>query len=136
MILCSGCFDGLHSGHVTFLRLAQSFCRFEAHNNRDEAFYVAVAPDDYIRTHKGREPYWTQAQRRDTVAEIRGVTQAITQQELTPADCIRLYTPRVFVKGSDWAGRLPVEVVEACRAVGAMIVYLDVPGTHTSEAMK
>ncbi len=39
------------------------------------------------------------------------------------------------MKGLDWVGKLPEDVVSACQDVKALIVYVDCPGTHTSEAL-
>ena len=128
MILASGCFDGLHAGHVAYLEAASQL------TGLDEPLAVAVAPDDYIRTAKGREPYWTQAQRAAVVERLRSVSQVLRPYEASAAATILQTGPRVFVKGADWAGRLPDDVVSACCAVDCLIVYVETPGKHTSEA--
>jgi len=69
VVLCSGCFDGLHAGHVAYLRLAERLCRV------NERVVVAVAGDEYIRRHKGREPVWSYFERADTISELRCVDQ-------------------------------------------------------------
>jgi len=128
LILCSGAFDGLHAGHVRYLLAAASF------KNPDEALHVSVAPDAYIRREKNREPYWTQEERCLAVSGIAGVDEAWPDQNMTPADYIRKIQPRAFVKGSDWFGKLPQDVIDACALAGTLIVYVDTPGRHTSEA--
>ena len=130
MILASGCFDGLHAGHVAYLNAAKSLAQ------EGETLIVAIAPDDYIRTDKGREPYWGQEQRAVVVSELHAVSNVRTPRDVSAAMTIRQIEPRLFVKGSDWAGRLPADVVDACRDVGCLIVYVETPGKHTSEAMK
>ena len=126
MILGSGCFDGLHSGHARYFSALKKLAQ------PGEAVCVAVAPDVYIESTKQRPAKWTQADRWRTVLEC-GV-QAVVQGQMSVAETIVREKPRVFVKGSDWAGKLPEDVVKACREAGAMIVYVDAPGTHTSEA--
>lgn len=129
MILTSGCFDGLHAGHIRFFDAAAALglngCRWVA---------VAVAPDDYIRRMKGREPYWSQEERGDALAGLKRVNLVIHQTGDTPVDAIRHFRPRLFVKGEDWRGRLPTDIVDACMDVGTEIVFVDTPGKHTSEA--
>ncbi len=127
MVLGSGCFDGLHAGHARYLKALKNLAQ------PGEDVGVAVAPDDYIDAIKHRKPIWPQADRWRTVIEC-GVT-AMAQQESSVADVIRRSKPRLFVKGLDWAGKLPADVLTACQEVGAMVVYVHTPGTHTSEAM-
>ena len=127
MILASGCFDGLHAGHVDYLSAAKSLC------GHDELLGVAVAPDSYIRTYKGREPYWPQDQRARTVRALQDVDAVILHQTPSVAGVIRDIKPRLFVKGPDWDGRLPEDVTMACEAVGTSIAFLETPGTHVSE---
>ena len=126
MILCSGAFDGLHAGHVRYLQAAQALCP-------TEALHVAIAPDDYIRSCKQREPLWTQTERAITVRVLRCVDEIILQQELTVAAVIRKYRPQRFVKGIDWRDKLTADVVQACLEVGTDIIYVNTPGTHVSQ---
>lgn len=129
MILCSGCFDGLHAGHVAYLQAA-------AQLRQDEPLYVAVAPDRYIRQRKQREPRWSQAERAQTVAAVRGVTGVITRDELDVDGTIRIFRPTLFVKGEDWTHQLPTAVVEACQETGTAIAFVHTPGRHTREAFR
>lgn len=128
MILASGCFDGLHAGHVDYLEAAKVLCEHE------EVLVVAVAPDAYIRDAKARQPYWTQAERQRVVAALTVVDAALPQIYPTPASMIRDLKPRIFVKGMDWQDRLPEEVTLACHRTGTVIAFVQTPGTHTSDA--
>ena len=129
MILCSGAFDGLHAGHVRYLKAAACL------KQPNEELKVAVAPPDYIQQAKGRTEYWHQGDRCETVAAVTGVDLAFVYFEAdSVAEVIRGLKPRVFVKGMDWAGQLPADVIGACADVGCQIVYVHTPGHHTSEA--
>ena len=126
MVLASGCFDGLHSGHVAYLTAAAALCR------PDEPLVVAVESDAEIRRAKQREPRWSGAQRRRTLSALRGV------DDVRPAGAlhaIQTWQPRLFVKGVDWAGKLSEEIRQACAACGCAIVYVDTDETHTSERL-
>jgi cytidyltransferase-like protein len=127
VILGSGCFDGLHSGHARYFSTMKKLAQ------EGEAVYVAIAPDFYIESTKDRKPHWSQHDRWRTVLEC-GVNP-LMHEAPSVAQTILQQKPRLFVKGSDWAGKLPEDVVKACREVGAIIVYVDTPGTHTSEAL-
>lgn len=128
MILCSGAFDGVHSGHTRYLLAARQV-------DLSSLLLVAIAPDSYLRTVKGREPHWNQVCRMQTVAALSGVDGVIAQKETSVADLIRLLKPRYFVKGSDWRDRLPGDVLRACREVNCEIVLTETEAKHTSSAM-
>ena len=129
MILCSGAFDGLHAGHVRYLEEARMLCE------EGELLHCAVAPDAYIEKNKGRAPAWSQADRVATVCALRLVGHVWLQHLPTPAGLIRVLKPRLFVKGADWCGRMPAEVIEACADVGCDIRFVDAPGRHVSETI-
>jgi cytidyltransferase-like protein len=128
MILCSGCFDGLHAGHVRYLQAAAKY------REGGERFIVAVASDAYIRKVKGREPRWTCVERMETLEALKIVDDTVEHGEIGAADVIRALRPRFFVKGMDWMGAIPPDVRDACDRVGAVIRFVNAPGTHTSEA--
>lgn len=127
MILCSGAFDGLHAGHVRYLQAARRL-------STGETLTVAVAPDSYIRSAKKRAPYWPQADRLQTVYALGCVDAVIPQREDSVAQVIRDYRPRVFVKGPDWRGELPADVLQACQDVGTDVQIVDTVGRHVREA--
>ena len=128
MILTSGCFDGLHFGHVWYLDEAAQY------KDGREDLYVAVAPDSYIRSAKCREPYWPQRERCETVRALKMVDAIWPQESQSVAPIVRLQKPRLFIKGKDWEGKLPADVVEACLCAGTKIVFVETESRHTSEA--
>ena len=122
MILASGAFDGLHSGHVAYLIASAALA--------DAELVVAIAPNLYIRACKNREPRWDQQERADTVAALRVVDRVVTHPELSIAETIRRLRPRYVVKGCDWSGKLPADVVAACVEVGAQVRFVDAERRH------
>lgn len=127
MVLCCGCFDGLHAGHVRYLQAARSLAA-------GETLAVAIAPDSYITKAKARSPYWSQQDRLETVYALGCVDSVIAQGSTSVAAVIRDYRPRLFVKGPDWRGQLPDEVLAACQETGTAIAFVNTPGTHGREA--
>lgn len=126
MILASGAFDGLHSGHVAYLDAAAAL-------DPSLPLVVAVAPDLYIRLFKNREARWTQAQRATTVAALRSVHRVISQEQMSVAQTIRLLRPTYVVKGADWLHRIPQDVAEACVEAGSCLAFVETEQTHGSE---
>ena len=130
MILCSGAFDGLHRGHVDYLSVAKAMC------DEGEVMVVAVAPDSYIIKAKNRQPFWHQMDRLRVIHALEAVDAALPQISTSVTPIIYQYRPRVFVKGPDWEGRLPEEILNACEQTGTAIAYAMTHGRHTSEAME
>lgn len=129
MILCSGCFDGLHIGHVRYLQAA-------ARLNPCERLVVAVASDAYIRTQKFRIPTWFEMDRAAVVAGLSCVSRAVIHGLEGAADVILDLKPALFVKGIDWEHGIPLNVRAACETVGAQIVIVDSGiARHTSDAV-
>ena len=126
MILCSGAFDGLHAGHVAYLYAAAAL-------SPSEPLVVAVAPDAYIRQAKRRAPRWSQSERAETVAAIRGVSKTVLHDEPSIAATIRRLEPALVVKGIDWVDRVPRDVAQAIVDIGASLAFVDCERTHGSE---
>ena len=127
MILCSGCFDGLHSGHVAYLEGARKLAP-------GELLCVAIAPDSYIREKKAREPYWSQQERLRTVQALRVVDLAWIQIHDTAADLIDALRPTAFIKGEDYCPASDDPVPMTCRRLDIPIwLVYGSRRTHVSE---
>lgn len=129
MVLTSGCFDGVHAGHVRYLQAAKDLC------DADELLICAVAPDAYITHTKHRRPHWTQAERVEAVNGLQDVDAAIPQIQPSVSSLIRAHRPRLFVKGCDWKNRIPEDVHRACEDCGTVLAYVETEGTHVSETV-
>jgi len=112
VVLADGCFDPLHVGHIGYLEAASKLGNL----------FVHIASDEAIRA-KGREPFQSRTERRHMVASLKFVYGTCDYPSLV--DAIRQFTPNALVKGRDWLGKLPHDVVVACREVGTVIVYTD-----------
>jgi bifunctional ADP-heptose synthase (sugar kinase/adenylyltransferase) len=136
MILCSGCFDGLHAGHVAYLQAAaQQLWPSRPSELKAERLTVAVAPDAYIRQVKEREPRWSVVDRVAVLQALDLVDQVLVHGESGVEDVIRELQPRLFVKAEDWRDRLTPAVLDACREAHTSILFVpEYPAAHTSQA--
>lgn len=125
MILCSGCFDGLHDGHVRYLEAAKAL-------NPNDELWVVVASDAYIREAKQREPKWPRYARHQVVGALRAVDRVVCGNLV---DVILAHRPRMLVKGIDWEERLPSDVRMAAHVAHTAICFVDTEGIHTSERL-
>lgn len=124
MVLADGVFDPLHWGHVRYLAAASGL----------GDVYVRVAPDAEIEK-KGRLIYQTRDERMKTVASLRVVT-GVLADDLSLAATIRELEPVYLVKGEDWRGQLPSDVITACKEVGTQIFFVDTQEKSTTARLQ
>lgn len=122
MVLADGCFDPIHVGHVDYLEAASMF----------GPLMVRVAPDSDILD-KGRVPFQTQAERLVLIQALRCVETVVAAPTL--ADAVREWRPSHLVKGKDWAGQLPDDVITACQDCWTRIVFLDTQSRTSTERL-
>lgn len=119
IVFTNGCFDILHSGHVTYLNRAKEL---------GDVLIVGLNNDHSIRRIKGEHrPINGLADRLKVLAGLSSVDHIIPfglESDDTPIPLIRTARPEVFAKGGDYTEeRLPeAETVLEC---GGKIVFLD-----------
>ena len=102
----NGCFDILHSGHITYLTAARQL---------GDVLVVGLNSDASVRRNKGPlRPIVAEDDRAKLLLALRCVDYVVLFDEETPLRLIERLVPDVLIKGRDWAhlvvGR---EVVEA-----------------------
>ncbi len=124
MVLADGTFDMIHLGHIRYLQAAAML---------GSPLFVRVASDVDIEA-KGRRPFQTQHERVLTVNAI-GCVDCAFPGGTTLADAVLDWKPAILAKGKDWEGRLPDEVLVACRDMGTRIVYTDTVTQSSTERL-
>ena len=106
LAFANGCFDVLHVGHVRYLEGA----RREA-----DRLIVAVNDDASVRRLKGDgRPLLPDLARAELVAALRAVDYVVVFPDLTVERLLRLLTPDVHCKGTDYtAATVPERAVVA-----------------------
>jgi rfaE bifunctional protein nucleotidyltransferase chain/domain len=90
----NGCFDLLHVGHVRYLQGSAA----EA-----DRLVVAVNDDASVAALKGKDrPILAAADRAELVAALRGVAYVVVFGDRTVERLLRLITPDVHCKGTDY----------------------------------
>ncbi|WP_256007325.1 D-glycero-beta-D-manno-heptose 1-phosphate adenylyltransferase [Pedobacter deserti] len=118
IVFTNGCFDILHSGHVSYLKQAREM---------GDLLVVGLNNDESIRRLKGSDrPINSLDNRIEVLAALEFVDYIIPFGNLrddTPVSLIRLVKPDVFVKGGDYQGKaLPEEAL--LRKIGCKIEFL------------
>jgi D-beta-D-heptose 7-phosphate kinase/D-beta-D-heptose 1-phosphate adenosyltransferase len=128
VVLTHGCFDLLHSGHVTLLEKARAL---------GDVLVVAINGDASVRALKGPgRPLLPEAERAELLRALEPVDRVVIYDEETPLAVVRALLPEVLVKGADWG---PDDVVgsDVVEAHGGQVVRVElVPGRSTSAILE
>jgi D-beta-D-heptose 7-phosphate kinase / D-beta-D-heptose 1-phosphate adenosyltransferase len=115
IVFTNGCFDLLHTGHLTLLRKAAAL---------GDILVLAINSDDSIRRIKGSgRPVIAQADRAALLAALDCVDAVTIFDDDTPLETIRQIRPHVLVKGADYRAEDVVgrDLVEAAGGRIALI---------------
>lgn len=94
VVFTNGCFDLLHSGHITYLEEARSL---------GEDLIVALNGDASVKKLKGpTRPLNTLKDRMRVMAGLECVSAVTWFPEQTPVSLLKKLKPKVYVKGGDW----------------------------------
>lgn len=94
VVFTNGCFDLLHSGHVTYLENARRL---------GDALVVALNGDASVRRLKGKgRPLVTLKDRARVMAALECVDAVTWFTENTPVKLVGSLKPKIYVKGGDW----------------------------------
>lgn len=105
VVFTNGCFDILHSGHVTYLNEAKAM---------GDILFVGLNSDDSIKKLKGPDrPFNSQLDRKLVLENLRSVDFVEIFNEETPLELIKFIRPSFLVKGGDY---------EVAKIVGAEFV--------------
>lgn len=124
LVFTNGCFDLFHAGHAAYLHFAR---------RQGDRLAVGLNSDASVRRAKGKSrPVVPQQHRARMLAALECVDYVVVFDEAEPADLIREISPKVLVKGEDWAhyvsGRDWVE-----SQGGKVVLAPLVPGLSTTE---
>ena len=92
IVLCQGCFDLIHVGHMKHFLSAKSM---------GDILVVAVTSDKYVNKGPGR-PYFNQDLRMEQLASLQAVDYVVLSDSLTAIDIIGKVRPDIFVKGAEY----------------------------------
>ena len=129
IVLCHGCFDLLHVGHVRHLKAAKTF---------GGRLVVSLSRDDDVRKLKGAgRPIYRLEERMEVIAALAFVDEVIVSNCASGADAILKVRPNIFCKGVDYSGKgICREERDACADVGAVVRYTDTEKRSVREDME
>lgn len=92
VVLCHGCFDLMHPGHVKY---------FQAAARMGDLLLVTVTPDRYVDKGPGR-PVFGETLRAETISALACVDYVSINPWPTAEETLRLLRPSVYVKGQEF----------------------------------
>ena len=111
IVLCHGCFDPLHIGHVLHLEAAKRF---------GEILIVAITDDDSVN--KGpRRPVFHVEHRRAMLEALRCVDATMVVKDSLQA--LKEVVPSIFCKGMEYADKILPEDRAFCEENGIVILF-------------
>jgi cytidyltransferase-like protein len=121
VVLCHGCFDLLHIGHIRHFKEARTF---------GDALVVTITPDRFVQKGPGR-PAFPAELRAEAVAALSAVDRVAINRWPTAVETMKMLRPAVFCKGfefhaegSDPTGKIELERTAAAD-LGVEIRFTD-----------
>ena len=118
IVLCHGCFDLMHPGHIK---------HFQAAKKMGDVLVVTVTPDEYIDKGLDR-PVFSQDLRAESIAALECVDYVTVNRWPTAEETLQRLVPDYYVKGqefedfNDETGKLQREV-KIVEEIGASIRF-------------
>lgn len=91
-VLCHGCFDLLHYGHLEHLKAAKAL---------GDNLIVSITADDFVKKGLGR-PHFNENARAEMLRALSIVDSVHITRAPDAVEAIRLFKPDVYVKGIDY----------------------------------
>lgn len=112
-VLCCGCFDIFHVGHLRHL---------EAARRLGDVLWVALTSDRFVSKGPGR-PVFAWEQRAAVLMGLRIVDGVFMSDAARPDELIRRLAPEIYVKGREYEGRLPEQAL--VESLGGRVVFTE-----------
>lgn len=118
IVLCHGCFDLMHPGHIKY---------FQAAKKVGDVLIVTVTPDAYVDKGPGR-PAFSQTLRAESIAALSCVNYVTINKWPTAEETLRILRPDVYVKGQEFerledkTGKIQKEY-EVVKEIGAEVRF-------------
>ncbi len=129
MVLCHGCFDILHPGHVLSLQSARE---------QGDCLVVSITSDDAIEKDDAYRPAIPQEHRALALAALSCVDYVVVVPHATAQPILSALQPDIYVKGKEYEGsddpRFGAEA-EQVRAGGGTVVFTEGSVVYSSSAL-
>ena len=132
-VLCHGCWDLLHLGHIRHLREAKAIAGL-----RDARLVVSVTADKWVNKGVGR-PVFSAEQRAEALRALSFVDEVVINHDEGCWDLIRAIRPAYYVQGVDYIGVKSPGLDRECAAmmeVGGQVRFTSAQKWSSSQLLK
>lgn len=127
IIICPGCFDILHEGHIHLLTQAKTY----------GTLIVAINSDESVRRLKGpTRPINTLSTRIENLKALNIADEIISYEEETPLNLIATIKPDLMAKGSDYLKENVIGLKEMQAYGGDVVIIPLIPGVSTTKIIE
>ncbi len=118
IVLCHGCFDLMHPGHIKY---------FQAAKQMGDILIITITPDEFVDKGPGR-PVFDQQLRSESIAALECVDFVAINKWPTAENTLRLLKPNYYVKGQEFekledkTGKIQKEY-EVLKEIGAEMKF-------------
>jgi rfaE bifunctional protein nucleotidyltransferase chain/domain len=124
----NGCFDIIHSGHVTYLMKAKRLA---------DILVLGLNSDDSVRRLKGEtRPINDQKDRAIVLSALKPVDYVVIFEQDTPYELVDLIKPDIIVKGGDYTPEAIVGADIVTNNGGEVVVIPLVEGKSTTNIVQ
>ncbi|MBF0102436.1 MAG: adenylyltransferase/cytidyltransferase family protein [Desulfobacterales bacterium] len=92
IVLCHGCFDLMHPGHIK---------HFQSAKKMGDILVVTVTPDRFVDKGPGR-PVFNETLRSESIAALECVNYVAINEWKTAEETLTLLKPTIYVKGQEF----------------------------------
>ena len=111
LVAACGCFDILHIGHLHHLRFGRRL---------GTKLIVFLTTAQHVNKGIGR-PVFNDDQRKEMLLALRCVDTVIINRDPTPERLILRFRPDIYIKGSEYIGKLPEQAI--VESYGGRVVF-------------
>jgi rfaE bifunctional protein nucleotidyltransferase chain/domain len=129
VVLCHGCFDVLHLGHIRHLQEARKL---------GDKLIVSLTTDRHVNKGPGR-PYFSADQRREQLLALKCVDDVVFSDSHSAEEIIERIKPAFYVKGPDYAEFKDPTLIKEMGAVyrnGGAIVTTDAEKWSSTDLLR
>ena len=114
LVLTNGCFDLLHTGHISYLKSAKKKC---------DILILGLNSDESVKKLKGKNrPIIEQKDRAEILSSLPFVDKIVVFDEVTPIKLIKKIKPNIIFKGKDYKKKDVVGFHESKKWHGRVIL--------------
>jgi rfaE bifunctional protein nucleotidyltransferase chain/domain len=116
-VLCHGCWDILHVGHVRHLQAASTW---------GEILIVTVTADEFVGPRGPGRPIFDAATRAEVIAALECVDYVAINHHPTAVEAIRLLCPHLYIKGIEFEDNITPELqreADEIKSVGGQLRF-------------